>query len=104
MYAIRSYYDVICTKEDIEKLEDIIFRETTTIGIRRIPCTRSILKREVREVETSLGMVKVKVCEQENETKIYPEYESVVSLCRLTKKSFREVFQLIERECYGKIK
>ncbi len=96
--------NVICTKEDIEKLEDIIFRETTTIGIRRIPCTRSILKREVREVETSLGMVKVKVCEQENETKIYPEYESVVSLCRLTKKSFREVFQLIERECYGKIK
>ena len=38
--------NVICKKEDAEKLEEIIFRGTTTIGIRRMYMERSILKRE----------------------------------------------------------
>lgn len=47
--------NVICKEEDIEKLEGIIFRETTTIGIRRQKMERSVLKRQVKTVKTSLG-------------------------------------------------
>ena len=36
---------MICKKEDAEKLEEIIFRGTTTIGIRRMYMERSILKK-----------------------------------------------------------
>lgn len=41
--------NVICSKEDIEKLESIIFRETTTIGIRRVEMERTVLKREIKK-------------------------------------------------------
>ena len=41
-------------------MEQIIFRETTTIGIRRQEMERTILKREKRTVTTPLGNVEVK--------------------------------------------
>lgn len=91
--------NVIGKECDIPKLEQIIFKETTTIGIRRIRMERSILEREVRQMETSLGPVAVKVCGLEGEIRIYPEYESVTALCKRSGKSFLEVFRLVEREC-----
>lgn len=91
--------NVVGKDSDIPKLEKIIFKETTTIGIRKIRMERSILEREIRQIETSLGKVKVKVCRLEEERRIYPEYESVAELCKNSGKSFSEVFRLIEREC-----
>lgn len=41
--------NVICSEEDVSKLEDIIFEETTTIGIRKQKMERSILKREIKK-------------------------------------------------------
>ena len=65
--------NVICKEEDIEKLEGIIFRETTTIGIRRQKMERSVLKRQVKTVKTSLGEARIKVCFMENGMRAYPE-------------------------------
>lgn len=76
--------NVVCSEEDIEKLEEIIFMETTTIGIRRQKMERSVLKREIKEVKTSLGTAKVKICSLPSGKRIYPEYESVAQLSRET--------------------
>lgn len=95
--------NVICKEEDIEKLEGIIFRETTTIGIRRQKMERSVLKRQVKTVKTSLGEARVKVCFMENGMRGYPEYESVRELCRKNGLSFQETYQRIAEECYGQI-
>ena len=95
--------NVICKEEDIEKLEEIIFRETTTIGIRRQRMERSVLKRKVRTVTTSLGEAKVKLCYMEKAVRAYPEYESVRELCRKHGLSFQEVYQKIAEECHGQI-
>ena len=95
--------NVICKEEDIEKLEGIIFRETTTIGIRRQKMERSVLKRQVKTVKTSLGEARIKVCFMENGMIAYPEYESVRELCRKNGLSFQETYQRIEEECYGQI-
>ena len=95
--------NVICKEEDIEKLEGIIFRETTTIGIRRQEMERSVLKRQVKTVKTSLGEARIKVCFMENGMRAYPEYESVRELCRKNGLSFQETYQRIEEECYGQI-
>lgn len=92
---------VICKEEDIEKLEEIIFRETTTIGIRRQKMERSVLKRKVQTITTSLGEAKVKLCYMENSVRAYPEYESVRELCRKHRLSFQEVYQRIAEEWYG---
>ena len=42
--------NVICNEEDVIKLENIIFEETTTIGIRKQKIERSILKREIKKI------------------------------------------------------
>lgn len=91
--------NVICNKEDIPILEQIIFEETTTIGIRRQKMERSILSREIKTIDTSIGEAKVKVCTICQKQRNYPEYESVVELCRKSGKSYQEVYRLIEREC-----
>jgi len=90
--------NVICKEEDIEKLEQIVFEETTTIGIRRIQMERSILRREIKKVQTSLGEALVKICKIESGTRIYPEYSSVVELCKKHQMSYQDVFHLIQKE------
>ena len=83
--------NVICKKEDAEKLEKLIFQETTTIGIRRMYMERSILKREAAEIDTPFGKMKVKVCDLPDGKRIYPEYEEVARICRETGLSYYEV-------------
>ncbi|PXV89187.1 hypothetical protein C8E03_107164 [Lachnotalea glycerini] len=90
--------NVLCKEEEIANLEQIIFEETTTIGIRRQRMERSVLKREIKKYFTSLGEVKIKICKISNKTRYYPEYESVVELCKKHKIPFQEVYQLIGKE------
>lgn len=87
--------NVICDETKIAELEQIIFEETTTIGIRRIPVERSILDRQIQKVMTPLGEAEVKVCQIGQKKKIYPEYESVVRLCKEHRMTYQEVFDFI---------
>ncbi len=89
--------NVICDEGKITELEQIIFTETTTIGIRRQKMERSILARQTETVKTSLGEAQVKVC-MLPEKRYYPEYDSVVRLCRQSGKSYQEVYNLIAEE------
>lgn len=91
--------NVICTREDIARMEEIIFKETTTIGIRRIPMERTILRRELRTVQTILGEAQVKVCRYGGMERYFPEYNSVAALCRKHGRNYQEVYQLIQRSC-----
>lgn len=97
---------VLCKEAQRSVLEALLFRETTTIGIRRIRMDRSILKRQERTVETALGPVKVKEVQvprltpdgnvaEEGETRWYPEYESIAALCRKTGHSYQAVWQQV---------
>lgn len=95
--------NVICAEADIEKLEEIIFMETTTIGIRRVKMKRTLLKREQKEVTTSLGKASVKICTLPSGKRIYPEYDSVAALSREKGMSWQEVYRLIVRECDGNV-
>lgn len=88
--------NVICDETKIAELEQIIFEETTTIGIRRIPVERSVLDRQIRKVMTPLGEAEVKVCQIGQKKKIYPEYESVVKLCKEYHMTYQEVYDLIQ--------
>ena len=91
--------NVICLKEDIEKLESIIFKETTTIGIRRVEMERTVLKREMKKVQTVYGEALVKVCMTEGQARYYPEYESVVKICREKGLPYPEVYGKIMEQC-----
>jgi len=90
--------NVLCKEETIEKMEQIIFEETTTIGIRRMQMERTVLSREIKIVQTTLGEAQVKVCKFESGKKIYPEYSSVVYLCEKHHLAFQDVYNLIQNE------
>lgn len=86
---------VICDPKDAEKLVQVIFRETTTIGIRHCLMERSVMNRQMCTVETAYGTAQVKICSYGDIKKVYPEYESVVQLCQKSKQDFRNVYQAI---------
>lgn len=91
--------NIICSLEDTEKMENIIFRETTTIGIRRQVLERSILDREIKTVSTSLGNAKVKVCTYpDGEREMYPEYEDVARLAKKNSISYLKAYDIIKHE------
>ena len=91
--------NVICNEEDVIKLENIIFEQTTTIGIRKQNIERSILKREIKKIETSLGEVLIKKCYLPDGERIYPEYESIIEICKKYNKSYQDIYQIIIKEC-----
>ncbi len=82
---------VLCSRNIREKLEEIIFTHTTTIGIRRNVMERTILERECRTVETKFGAADVKVCRRGQSERVYPEYESVKKIAKEKKLPFAAV-------------
>ncbi len=85
---------VLCMEEDVGRLEQIIFQETTTIGIRRCPYERTILPRKKGLVQTDWGEVEVKICTlPDGRERVYPEYESVSGLARTRGVSRREILE-----------
>ena len=90
--------NVVCREEDIEKFEQIIFEETTTIGIRKQKIEMTMLKTELKIIDTSLGKAQVKICDFKNEKRIYPEYNSIVEICKKSGKSYQEIYQFIINE------
>lgn len=88
---------VICKKSRMEELEDIIFKETTTIGIREFPSVmRSILRRNQKQVETPFGIAEVKEVALPGERRFYPEYESVKAIAEKNHLPFAEVYHLVK--------
>ena len=87
--------NVICKEEDMETLQNIIFEETTTIGIRYSRMERTILPRETRTLPTPWGEVLAKVCTLNGKEQLYPEYESVAQLSREKEIPFTEIYRYI---------
>lgn len=67
---------VLCRPEDAGKLQDLIFTETTTIGIRRREEKREVLSRKLITVDTQWGVVRMKLASMNGTvTNFAPEYE-----------------------------
>lgn len=66
----------IAEREKLDRIEEVLFRETTTFGVRRYPVERSKLAREFRKVSTEYGEVSVKIGSRQGQVlTISPEYE-----------------------------
>jgi uncharacterized protein (TIGR00299 family) protein len=67
---------VLTRQEQADALVDIIFRETTTLGIRRVEVSRQALPRRFERAETLFGPVQLKVARLPDGTeRAIPEYE-----------------------------
>ena len=84
---------VVCKKEDMFLLQNIIFKQTTTIGIRYRFESRTELPREMIEIETKYGKVKAKKVMNDGEVYLYPEYESIKQLAEKNDISLKKFYQ-----------
>lgn len=74
---------VICPPEKIAPCEAVIFQETTTLGIRHRKQHRSALQRQIEQVETIYGTVRLKIAYQGSSIiNVQPEYEDCAQLAR----------------------
>lgn len=88
--------NVICTEEKREELEHIIFEETTSIGIRRIPVERTVLDRRMVQVDLPWGKASLKICGTGTREWVYPEYESVAELAKKAGIPFAKMYQIVK--------
>lgn len=88
--------NVICDPKDRETMEGILFRETTSIGVRGVEMDRSILNRKTGMIRTPLGDAAFKECSLLDGTiRRYPEYESAAALAEANGISFYQAFHKI---------
>lgn len=84
---------ILCTPQDEAVCTGILFSETTTLGVRRLPFTRTVLPRETRTVETMYGPVRVKVSRWEQQERVEPEYEDCRQLALAHQVPWLQVYQ-----------
>jgi uncharacterized protein (TIGR00299 family) protein len=84
----------ICQEADIPAMEEILFRETTTLGIRRYPVGRHKLQRRAVEVETPFGRVRGKLGWLEGRPPQFsPEYDDCARVAAERGQALRDVYQ-----------
>ncbi len=82
----------ICAVADLDRFSSLIFRETTTIGIRYVFAERKTLQREFVQVETGLGTVAMKISLLNGEpVNFVPEFEDCRRLAAKTGVALKEV-------------
>lgn len=87
---------VACREKDMIKLQNIIFKETTTIGIRYRFESRTELCREFVEIDTKYGKIRAKKVTNNGETYVYPEYESMKKIAEENNIPLKELYKLEE--------
>ena len=93
---------VLCEAARVSAVETILFRETTTLGIRRWEVTRHKLRREKRTVDTPWGGIAgVVAWLNEDTTRFAPEFESCRQAAERHGVAVKEVFEAAQRAYRG---
>ncbi len=85
---------VLAEVQKAEDMKDILFRETSTLGIRQTQVDRYSLPRNIQDVSTSFGIVRIKVAGEGTKfQKASPEYEDCQKLARENDIPIQQVYQ-----------
>jgi pyridinium-3,5-bisthiocarboxylic acid mononucleotide nickel chelatase len=94
---------VLCKPEDASKLTQLIFTETTTLGVRRRDEMRQTLARRWENVRTQWGEVRIKIASMNGAVTNYaPEYEDCRRIASEHHVPLKTVMQEASREYLGK--
>jgi uncharacterized protein (TIGR00299 family) protein len=89
---------ILAPEDKLPALEEILFRETATFGVRRYPATRHKLQRKPHTVATPWGSVQGKLGWLEGRPPIFtPEYEDCARVAREQKVALRDVYAAAQR-------
>jgi pyridinium-3,5-bisthiocarboxylic acid mononucleotide nickel chelatase len=90
---------VLCTADAESRINEVLFRETSTIGVRKYLVDKTVLDRTIETVSTPLGDVRVKsafykgVC-----IKSKPEYDDCIKIAREKGIPVSQVYREVEQE------
>ncbi len=88
---------VICDEAHRGRLEDILFQDTTTIGIRRSRMERTVLPRQACVLDTPLGAVPAKqVTLPDGRTRTYPEHDGVARLAAQNNLGYQDALRIAQ--------
>jgi uncharacterized protein (TIGR00299 family) protein len=94
---------VLCKPEDASKLTQLIFTETTTLGVRRREETRQTLARRWENVRTEWGEVRIKIASMNGTVTNYaPEYEDCRRIAVEHRVPLKTVMQEASRQYLSK--
>ena len=77
------------------ELTELIFSETTTLGIRRLPVQRHILERRTDTVQTPYGSIRVKIADIGGKQRITPEYDDCARIAREQQVPILDVYKAV---------
>lgn len=96
---------LLAPPDRLARIEEVLFRETSTLGVRRFLVERTKLRREERRVATSLGEVTVKVAYQDGRVvKVSPEFDEVDAIARQGGLPLPEAIARIEAEALAEVR
>ena len=85
---------VLCYATDVKRLEKILFKQTSTIGVRKWLASRHILPRQAHHVETPWGTLEGKLATlPDGEQRFSPEYEACRRISEEHEISIQAVYQ-----------
>ena len=86
--------NIICTLMEENNIAELIFKETSTLGIRRETVNRYCLEREKQLLKLPYGEIEVKVAKLDGEiVNSSPEYESCKKLAKKTGKPLKDIYR-----------
>jgi hypothetical protein len=94
---------IIAEPSDKDRLAEIVFRETSTIGIRYYPVKRIILKRRLSRLKTRFGIVGIKVIEEPDGGKrAAPEYDELRKIAQAKGVPLKTLYDEVRRNFEGR--
>jgi len=95
---------LLCALDQEARMTRLLFRETTTLGVRSMKTRRWVLSREITEVQTDYGPVRVKLARSEGRVvTVTPEYEDLKAIAEKTGEPLKMVRRQV-LELIGKMK
>jgi pyridinium-3,5-bisthiocarboxylic acid mononucleotide nickel chelatase len=89
---------VLCTAESEHLVNEVLFKETSTIGVRKYLVEKTALERKIEQVSTRFGEVRVKSAFYEGACiKSKPEYDDCIRIARAQGIPVSQVYSEVER-------
>ena len=94
----------ICTLANQQKLTEILFKETTSLGIRTMRMERFLLSRKVISLKTKYGIVPIKVSYNKSGSVNWtPEYEVLKKIAKKSGHPLKQIYFEVLSEARSKL-
>ena len=90
---------VICPTAEADQLAEVMMKHTTTLGIRRQDLTRYVLNRQIEEINTVYGKVRIKHAWGMGVMKEKPEYDDIAALSKEHNSSLAAIRETVRKTC-----